>query len=290
MKKSIRKFIGKIYAWIIRTYDHLTATRCEVSVGDIILQRAEMDFCQFLLTSRKMDVQDYCNGTDKTFPYMCTISGCKYGPNYKPENGRLLFAKLIESYQEKGYDPTSFLTVDKECRLIDGNHRMGVNLFMGIEKLNVRYLKRSSGFSRNLDGYFKIGLKTAFIEKVKGEFYHIQKWLVETGNTFCCLLKGEYQNDSVSLISDLGCMSHINNDIIRCKSDNNKMGGVLIQFSLDFPSYIVKKGKLVSLRALEIEKMLEQRKKQFGLDVEIKVSKNCLEGKELWEMVKKNAD
>ncbi|MBR3078807.1 MAG: hypothetical protein IKH01_03210 [Prevotella sp.] len=203
-------------------------------------------------------------------------------------NGRLLFAKLIESYQEKGYDPTSFLTVDKECRLIDGNHRMGVNLFMGIEKLNVRYLKRSSGFSRNLDGYFKIGLKTAFIEKVMGEFRNIQKWLVESGNTFSCLLRGEYENDSISLISDLKCMSHVYCEVAHDKSD--KLGGVLVQFSLDFPSYSVKNGKLVSKRATEIEKMLELRKKQFGLDVEIKVSKNCLEGKEMWKMVKATAD
>ena len=287
MKKKIRKYIGKIYAWTIKTYDQLTAARCEVSVGDIILQRAEMDFCQFLLTSRKMDVEAYCNGIDKTFPNMCTISGFKYGPNYNPEKGRFLFAKLIESYQANGYDPTSFLTVDKECRLIDGNHRMGVNLFMGIEKLNVRFLKRSSGFSRNLDDYYKIGVRSELIEKVTREFLHIQKWLVESGNTFCCLLKGEYENESVSLISDLGFMSHVFNDIIRCKSDN-KEGGVLIQFSLDFPSYFVKNGKLISKRALEIEKMLEQRKKQFGLDVEIKVSKNCLEGKELWNFVKTN--
>lgn len=274
------KLIRKFYALAIRAYDHLTAARCEVSVGDIILKRAEMDFCQFLLTSRKMDVQEYCNETDTTFPYMSTISACKYGASYNPKKGRSLFAKLIESYQAKGYDPTSFLTVDKECRLIDGNHRMGVNLFMGIEKLNVRYLKRSSGFSRNLDDYYKIGVRSEIIEEVVEEFRQIQKWLTETGNTFCCLLRGDYENDSVSLVSDLKCLTRVCGDVIYCKSEDNKREGVLIQFALDFPSYYVNEGKIVSQRAKEIEKILILRKKQFGLDVEITISKNCLEGKE----------
>lgn len=290
MKKRIRKFIGKIYAWIIRKYDSLTAARCEVSVGDIILQRAEMDYCHFLLTSRKMDVQDYCSGSDKSFPCMCAISECKYGKDYNPENGRHLFAKLIESYQAKGYDPTSFLTVDKECRLIDGNHRMGVNLFMGIEKLNVRYLKRASGFSRNLDDYYKIGVRSELIEEVVKEFRQIQKWLTETGNTFCCLLRGDYENESVSLVSDLKCLTRTCGDVTYCKPGDNKQRGVLIQFSLDFPSYYVNDGKVVSKRAKEIEMILNLRKKQFELDVEITISKNCLEGKELWEMVKTIAE
>ena len=56
-----------------------------------------------------------------------------------------------------------------------------------------------------------------------GEFQIIQKWLVESGNTFSCLLRGEYENDSISLISDLKCMSHVYCEVAHDKSD--KLGG-----------------------------------------------------------------
>lgn len=175
----IRRLLGKIFGVLIRFYDKMTATGCEVSVGDIILKRAELDHCQFLLTTRKLDVAAYVSGRDKTFPHQNTVSRAVFGAAHKEEWGNMHFTNLIGSYQTEGYDSTSLLTVEKECRLIDGNHRMGVNLFMGIERLNVRFLKRSSGFPRNLDRYFKLGINSNFLVEVYVEFCNIQKWLLK---------------------------------------------------------------------------------------------------------------
>ena len=49
----------------------------------------------------------------------------------------------------------------------------------------------------------------------------------------------------------------------------------------------MKNGKLYSQRAARIEKLLLKRKDMFGLDCEIKMSKSCLEGKEIWEVYNK---
>ena len=205
----IRKWGGKVYSTLINLYEHMIAKQCEVSVGDIVLQRAEFDHCQFLLTTRRLDVAAYINKGDKTFPYQNTVSRAVYDASHKEERGNLHFISLIESYKEKGYDSASLLTVDRECRLIDGSHRMGVNLLMGIEKLNVRMFRRSSGFPRNLDGYFKLGLTTSFMNEVVKEYHGIQNWLLETGNTFCCLIRGEYENNEVSLVKEMGLIANV---------------------------------------------------------------------------------
>ena len=281
MKKLIRKVLGSIYNAIVDTYDGFTAKECEVSVGDIILERAEFEHCQFLLTTRILDVTAYMERGDITFPYQNTVSRSVYGFAHKEEQGNQQFIELIESYKEKGYDSNSLLTVDRECRLIDGNHRMGLNLYMGIEKLNVRVLKRTSHFSRNLDRYLRLGIKSSFMTEVINEFQTLQKWLIEPGNTFCCLLQGEYENENVSLLVDLHNMVNVMNIINANYNGGSSLGAKLIQFSLDFPDYCIKERHLVSNRAVQIEMILQERIEHFRLHAKVIVSKNCLEGKEM---------
>ena len=282
----IRKLLGIIHGSLLRFYDKLTAQECEVSVGDIILRRAEFDHCQFLLTTRKLDVSSYLSGRDRSFPYQNTISRAVYGAAHKEEQGNRMFATLIESYMANGYVKSSLLTVDKECRLIDGNHRMGLNLHMGIERINVRYLRRFSPFPRNLDTYLMMGISSFFMEEVYTEFCNIQKWLIKTGNTFCCTLKGEFEKGEISLLNDLRQSSNVLN--VQNVGGLEYRGGVLVQFAIDYPSYYVKGGRLYSRRAEDIERLLHQRKKLYGLDVDIKLSKNCIEGKEMWKTLNIN--
>lgn len=282
--KIIRKWVGKIYSTVIRLYDHLSATSCTVSVGDIVLQRAEFDHCQFLLTTRKLDVATYINKNNKTFPYQNAISRAVYGADHKEEHGNRQFTNLIESYKKNGYDSGSFVTVDKECRLIDGNHRMGINLFMGIETINVRFLCRSSAFPRNLDKFLNLGMTSSFMAEVVKEYELIQKWLINTGNTFCCLLCGIYECDNVSLVEDLKLISNVCAITTVSKTTNGRQcEGVLVQFSLDFPAYCIKDGQLISQRTIQIENNLLKRKAKFNLDVDIIVSKSCLEGNKIWK-------
>ena len=152
---------------------------------------------------------------------------------------------------------------------------MGINLYMRIERLNVRFLKRSSNFKRNIDRYFELGMKTIFMDKVLNEYQSIQKWLVESGNTFCCVMMGEIKKDSVSLIDDIKIMTNV------LKLWTFKES-TIVQFSLDFPDYNVHDGYLISRRALEVNRLLNPRKKLFGLNVDIIVARNCVEGKNLW--------
>ena len=67
---------------------------------------------------------------------------------------------------------------------------------------------------------------------------------------------------------------------------NNEEGrGVLLQFSLNIPSYCIKNGNLHSRTAARIEELLNLRKTKFGLNTEIKISKSCLEGNAMWKEI-----
>ena len=129
-----------------------------------------------------------------------------------------------------------------------------------------------------------MGIETPFLKKVFLEYCNIQKWLIESGNTFCCLIKGEYENDRISLVEDLKLMVNVLK-YEKITANNDEWGGVLLQFSLNAPSYCILNGKLHSRTAEKIEQLLNLRKNIFGLGAEIKISKSCLEGKGMWENI-----
>ena len=151
--------IKKIKLTFVKLFDRFTATNATISVGDLVNQRDEIEHNQFLFTSRILDIEDFCNRGINTFPWQNSISRKVYGTAHREEDGNRAFTKLIHSFQEKGYDQTSFFTVDRDLRLLDGNHRMGMCLFMGIDTINIRVLKRRVPVPKTIDWYLGVGLE-----------------------------------------------------------------------------------------------------------------------------------
>lgn len=100
-------------------------------------QRCAVEHNQFLATSRLLDVEKFHLG-DHSFTYQNVISSAAYENNHISEIGNKHFTDFINSYEECGYDGKSSLTVDNNLRLIDGNHRIGLHLYMGIDEIQVR--------------------------------------------------------------------------------------------------------------------------------------------------------
>ena len=106
-------------------------------------------------------------------------------------DGNNAFSKLIKSYHERGYDSASYFVVDPDLSLLDGNHRMGMNLYMGIDKINVHVLRRKSRNPRAVDWYLKVGLDTEFIKIVTDKYKKLQQKMMDTGNVFCAIVPTE---------------------------------------------------------------------------------------------------
>lgn len=274
--KSIAKTTGMLYIYsgIRRWLDNTNSDRFECSVGDILLLRDVPSHNQLLLTSRLLDVEDYLSGRDQTFPWQNTISRKAYGEKHREADGNRSFKSLIESYQKDGYHADSFITCDREMNLMDGNHRMGLHIYEKIEKVNVRRVHRSIPFKRGGDWYYDQGISTEFMESLYTKFEEIQLWLQETGNTFCAYFKGS-DEDRANLTKSLIHLATVLK-VFDCEDSNE----TIVQFRMQQPAYTVMSGELVSERANVIEEILQKRSSKHN---EIVVTKNCLEGKKMFE-------
>lgn len=275
MKEKL-KIIGKalgfyqLYGKVLDWWNNKTCQRFECSVGDILLLRDVPNSHQLLLTSRLLDVEEYISKGNETFPYQNAISYKTYGKKHREADGNSSFKALIESYMRDGYHSDSYITCDREMTLLDGNHRMGLQIYEQMEKVSVRMLRRRVAFEYSADWYYRVGLPTDFMERIFKQFSNIQKWLIDNGMTFCAYIN---THNSEDLTNDFGRLCRVLNVI------SINMGGVLIQFSMPNPDYTAIKGKLVSKRALMLEDILRKRAHYDGI---VKISKNCLEGKELF--------
>lgn len=278
---GLKKLLIKTYTKLCSLYDNKTAKLCDVSIGDIYLQRCDVEQNQFLASSRYLDIQRYCTSDDRSFYYQNAISRKTYGAKHREEDGNTAFTRLIESYKCNGYMSNSPLTVDKNIRLMDGNHRVAANLFFDISEIKVRVLKRKSKVPKNIDWYYNALLSTATISDVMDEYEIIQQKLVSTGNTFCCLLDSIKEKTAKDILNDLKYLVTVLHVTFRNSNQSHSGGGTayLVQFSVKDPRYQYKDGKMVSLRCVEIEAIISKRYP----DIDMNISKNCLDGKKLFD-------
>ena len=71
--------IKKIIYAMIHIYDRLTYKTATISIGDIVNQRTDIENNQFLLTTRLLDIEDYCEKGIQTFNWQNAISRKAYG-------------------------------------------------------------------------------------------------------------------------------------------------------------------------------------------------------------------
>ena len=296
MKRKLKQHIstlgfGKLYHRLLFFYNEKTCSRFECSIGDILLKRGEVLNNQLLLTSRVLDIEMFLSGKDQSFPYQNAISYKEYGKNHREEGGNRAFRALIESYQKDGYHNDSYITCDKDMELMDGNHRMGLHVYEKIEFVNVRRISRKIPFPRGAEGFYKKGafgdlLNSDFMERIFERYETIQKWLVDSGNTFCAVAgeincKGQNPLDDISrLVLPLKKTYKPFEGVVN--GINARWSGYLL-FSLNIPSYNVKNGRLYSEMAIQIEDLMKER---YGGNIPIILSHNCSEGKKMFEAIK----
>ena len=288
IKKICKRFgIYQLYSKLTSWRDNATCERFECCLGDILLQRDVPNNHQLLLTSRLLDVEEYLENGNETFPYQNAISYKEYGKDHKEETGNKSFRTLVESYKMVGYRSDSFVTLDRDMILLDGNHRMGLQIYEKLEKVSARMLKRKVNFEYSGDWYYRVGLPTAFMERIYNRYFEVQKWLKEKGMTFCVLSDAK-GTDRDALVSDAKHLATVLNvypfEFRVDYNQNSLLGGVLIQFSCMQPDYLVNKGRLISKRTQKIENILKSRQSNYT----VIVSKNCMEGMEMYHAVKEN--
>ena len=274
---------GKLKAKLLNIYDYFTEKRATISIGDIVNIRTEIENNQFLLITRLLDIEDYKLKGITSFNWQNTISRKAYGNKHREQDGNRAFEELIKSYSEKGYDPSSYFVVDRDLRLLDGNHRMGMNLYMGIDTINVRVLKRKSRNLKSVDWYLSAGLDTSFIDAVTNRLIEIQKLMVDTGNVFCAIVTDKMIAKDLSFLVNVKKIDDFSDIPQSTVLGNHTLPtqGVFLRFTLNDPRYYLENGKAYSKRVEEIQKIIGNRTTDTFI-----ISRNCLEGKQLYELIR----
>ena len=156
---------------------------------------------------------------------------------------------------------------------MDGNHRMGLQIFEKIELVSARIVKRIWPNSNSIDGYYTSQFATDFMERIFDRYQQIQRWLIDSGMTFCAYINADSRK-GVDLKQDLTRLCNV------LSVKQAKERGVVLCFSMKDPQYTVKNNQLFSQRAYAIEQIMKRRSESSDIII---VSKNCLEGRILYQ-------
>ena len=85
------------------------------------------------------------------------------------------FRNLIKSYEEKGYEMTSYIECDNEFNLFDGSHRLSLNIYHDIENINVRVIAFSPDINYGIDWFYDNGFSDEDINIIKVKYNEIIK-------------------------------------------------------------------------------------------------------------------
>ena len=271
----MKKYISKIWGLMLKAYDCLTAKEVELAIGDIILANPYPDFILFLVASRYLDADNYCSGKDASFRYMNGISFKAHGAKHSPEKGIKQFTDLIESFNEKGYDPTSLLVMDRNLNLDNGTHRVALCLLNDIYTVRAKVLRRKALVDRTVDWFYKTDLDSVFLREISDEYKRIYYELIARGHAFICRVEGEVKAVAGDLKNDLSVLSGCSQlAVIIENQDTIEYGFSIVNPRYSISSTVLGGGILLSQRAVEIEKILRIRYQ--AKNVSLSVSKNCV--------------
>ena len=253
--------------------DDIGSNHAVCNIGDVMLKRDVPYENQILVASRMLDIERYYTGENNSFPYQNAIASARTGDESVVTGES--FRQLLDSVKQEGFRENALFICDSEIRLSDGTHRLGVCLYLRKLKMNIKVLHRKIPYRYSGDNYLNMGMNSTDLRDIYDCFDRIQNKLIEEGCTFCCFISvPEVNSCKFKLIEDLKMMCTV------LKTNHIAGGGIIAQFSMMQPKYIVTNGQLVSKRAQEIEQILKIR---ASGEATINVSKNCTEGKQMFD-------
>ena len=107
--------------------------------------------------------------------------------------------------------------------------------------------------------------------------------MIVSGNVFCAVLsKTDLLQDISFLVNveKVDSFSNVDNNIV-FEGMRLPIKGVCVRFTLHNPQYYITKGKVYSKRAEYIRKIIQKRSDDIVL-----VSRNCLEGRTLFNLIR----
>jgi hypothetical protein len=269
---------------ILKLYDRFTSKNVTVSIMDLMVEKGELDHHQFLVAARLLDIEEYfSNGRcddNSIFRWQNKTSQFAYGNKYNKTLGNEKFKNLIESYKTNGYDERSAIIVNKNYRILDGTHRLALNIYYKMDTINVCVISRSAKTINSTNWYYKIGMKTVDIKRILARYKEIKNGYKV--HDFVAILQTEAASYYDSITDDMKILCKVERyeDVI---NDDNYIQRI-IYLNFDNPLYISQRNgqNPFSQKANEIQEIINTRYKNITQSNHLfcKVSKNIAEAKQ----------
>lgn len=265
-----------------------------VSIGDFLLKRNELDYYQFIILSRILDIKNYFEHHDNTFFFQNLINDYFETKDFDKTKYNNNFEKLICSFRSFGYDLKSYVSINNELNIMDGTHRVGLayffdNCFIPVS-LNI--------INRKVDSclvFYKKGLPYNHLAKINNFYSEVEKHMVSTGNCFVCLICGFSDEENDNIINELNSFVKVClKNKVNYKGSNSNFSrklpfvGSLVAHKFTFTivrfvniissEYVVNADGYYSKRVHDISITFNERHNRDKKKI-LYFSKNCYEGK-----------
>lgn len=116
---------------LMNLLDNLLSKKITCSIGDIMLKGKGLDEGQLTVITRYHDAEMYSVNGNKSFRLQNVLSKILWGEKHDEKTGNQTFTDLIESYKATGYNMNSYIQLDKHLSLMNGTHRVALNMYFG---------------------------------------------------------------------------------------------------------------------------------------------------------------
>lgn len=259
---------------LVKVIDSILSQEITCSIGDIMHKGKELDEGQLTVLTRYYDIIQYIEKDNHSFILQNTLSRIIWGNEHDESAGNKSFSEIIESYKFRGYNG-SRIVIDKAISLVNGSHRVALNLYFDYWQICAKRIWRSIYGKRNLNWYINKGLQQNVVDEIGKIWKQMNLKLFDSGVAFVFIL------DNISLETVVILKELINQETKEHRIYRLSMPkqGIMVLFSLVNPDYIIKQRSLYSRRADKLYEIITNRI-QFPLKER---AFNCSEGKKIFD-------
>lgn len=129
--------------------------KIQLSVSDIyFMQFSKSELLRYDIIVRYLAIEEYYGKNDYGWELYRKMQEARAGRGVEAVEG---FRKLIESYERSGYRKDSSIIVDRGLNLVDGSHRIAMNIYHGIPTISAVVEPGQIPSDFSLDWFFQNG-------------------------------------------------------------------------------------------------------------------------------------
>ena len=124
-----------------------------INIRELLVQQySNNEFGRYDIFVRLLAIEEYYNKNNIGFALYKKMQNLRVHPQYA-QSAEKRFKLLIKSFEEKGYDETSEIIVDKNLKLLDGSHRIALAIYHNTPKVKIRIVDRITDIEYGLSWF-----------------------------------------------------------------------------------------------------------------------------------------